>query len=240
MILPENTNRRTVLETLGAAAVGGTVLTGTAAARGNVVSKINNNGHWAWFPLGQEKWGRQKHPYDFREGESRWIAEPASGGAVRTLAKNIGGPEFFPDRNTGFDIHMGQLGDLGAITVKSRTVRTQVGSEALLFIGLYLDENKNGEFFHWEKDKGDRESAKPGTGGDEEGLLTIDAGGAFTISEDTPFYLLVRGKTTTFGELQNGNVDGIDGETPAALYIGVIDKEEGGVEEAIIERVTIR
>lgn len=239
MKLPENINRRKVLKTLGTGLVGGTVLTGSATARGTVVSQINRDGHWAWFPLCQEKWGRQKHPYDFHEGESRWMAEPASGGAVRALAKNIGGPEFLPNRNTGFDIHMGPLGDLGAITVKSRTVQTQVGSEALLFIGLYLDENKNGEFFHWEKEKGDRESMKPGTGGDEEGLLTIDAGGAFTISEDTPFTLLVRGKSTTFGKLQNGEVDGIDGKTPAELYTGVIDKEEGGVEEAIIESVNI-
>ncbi|WP_396612131.1 hypothetical protein ACH9L7_02265 [Haloferax sp. S1W] len=228
------------MKTLGAGLVGGTVLTGSVTARGNVVSQINRNGHYAWFPLAQENWGRQKHPYDFRDGDSRWMAEPASGGGVRALAKNIGteGP---PNRNTGFDIHMGPLGNLESITVTSRTVQTQKGADARLFIGLYLDENKNGEFFHWETVQGNRESALPGIAGDEEGLLQITAGGTFTISDTTTFLLLQRGfSPATFGDLKAGEIDGIDAETPAALYVGVIDKEEGGVEEVVVEDVTIQ
>lgn len=234
------TDRRTVLKTFGAGLVGATVLAETGGARGTVVSQINRDGHWAWFPLAQEHWGRQKHPYDFRLDDSRWMGEPTAGGGVRARVENIGkeGP---PNRNTGFDIHMGPIGDLDEITFASRTVRTQVGSEARLFVGLYLDENKNGEFFHWETVQGDRERALPGPGGDEEGLLFIDAGGSYTISDSTTFLLLVRGfKPATLGELKAGDIDGIDASTPAALYLGVIDKEAGGAEEVVIEDVTIR
>lgn len=238
----QDTTRRTVLKILGAGFAGGTVLTGSATACGNVVSQINSSGHYAWFPLTQKYWGRQKHPYDFSDGDSRWMADPAPGGAVRLLARNLTTEETFPNRNTGFDIHMGPLGDLSEITVTSRTVRTQENSAATLVLALYLDENKNGEFFHWEKVKGDRESAKPGLGGDEEGIHLIDAGGVSTISDCTTFHLLKRDGSATFGELQAGDIAGIDGETPAALYIGVVDvdPETDGVEEAIIEEVDIQ
>lgn len=242
MTLSENTNRRTVLKTLGAGLAGGAVLTGSATARGNVVSQINSSGHWAWFPLGQEHWGRQKHPYDFRLDDSRWMAEPAPGGAVRALAKNITTADTFSNRNTGFDIHMGPLGDLDSISFTARTVQTQVDG-AWLFVGLYLDTNMNGEFFDWETVRGDRESAVPGTGGDDEGLLFTKANGRFTIDDSTTFSLFTRGSTSaTFGELKTGNIDGIDAETPSALYLGVSDRdpETSGPEEAIIESVNVQ
>lgn len=255
-----STDRRTVLKALGAGVVGGTMLTGSAAARGNVVSQINSSGHWAWFPLGQENWGRQKHPYDFREDDSRWMAEPAPGGGVRALAKNITTSKSPPNRNTGFDIHMGPLGDVEKITVESRTVQSSGAGDALLFIGLYLDENRNGEFFKWEKERGDRDRAVPGIFGDEEGLLADTADGTFTIDDDTTFLLLKRGLVpATFGELKEGKIgpycpggggecdegdksEGIDGETPSALYIGVADPSpgKGNVEEVVVERVDIQ
>lgn len=237
-----NTDRRTVLKTLGAGLVGGTVLTGSASARGNVVSQINRNGHWAYFPLAQEEWGRQKHPYDYRQGDSRWMAEPAPGGAVRMLAKNITTPNTFPNRNAGFDIHMGPLGDLDTITFTSRTVQTELEGGARLFVGLYIDTSMNGEFFHWEKIRGNIESAKPGQAGDDEGLLFTPANGEFTIDDSTTFLLLTRGFTpATFGDLKAGKIDGIDGETPSALYLGVVDPfpESGNVEEAVVESVNI-
>lgn len=244
----EATNRRTVLKTLGAGLAVGTVLTGSAYARGNVVSQINSDGHWAWFPLESPSvemgnWGRQKHPYDFRDGDSRWMAEPARGGGVRALAKNITTPDTFPNRNTGFDIHMGPLGDIDEISITSRTVRTQLDPAARLFVGLYLDTNLNGEFFHWKNVRGDRDWAKPGQAGDDEGLLLIEEDGTFTIEDSTTFSLFTRGfKPATFGALKAGEFDGIDEETPSALYIGVTDPspENGNVEEAVIEEVNIQ
>lgn len=238
----DGTNRRTVLKTLGAGLVGGPILSGSASARGNVVSQINRDGHWAWFPLEQEHWGRQKHPYDFRLGDSRWMADPAPGGAVRALAKNITTPNTFPNRNTGFDIHMWPLGDIDTISITARTVRTVKGDTATLFLGLYLDKNDNGEFFHWEREQGDRESAKPGPGGDDEGITFIDADGTFTITDDTEFFVLHAGEFATVGDLKAGEIDGIDGRTASALYIGVGDDtpDTSGVDEAVIERVNIQ
>lgn len=236
------TDRRTVLKTIGAVAVGVPAVSGSAAARGNVVSQIDSSGHWAYFPLGQEHWGRQKHPYDLRLGDSRWMAEPAPGGAVRALAKNITTPDTFPNRNTGFDIHMGPLGDIETISVTSRTVRTVTGDAATLFVGLYLDTNDDGEFFHWEKIRGDRESAIPGPGGDDEGLLFTDADGTFTISDETTLFIFTRGGFATLGELKSGEVEDIDGSTASALYLGVVDDtpETSGVDEAIVQSVNIQ
>lgn len=231
-------DRRTVLKTIGAGAVGGLVMTDPAAARGNVVSEVNSAGHYAYFPLGPANWGRQKHPYDVREGQSRWMAEPAAGGGMRCLVENIE-LSAIPNRNAGFDVHMGQLSELAAIAIESETVRTQAGSEALLFVGLYLNVDENGEFFVWSDQKGDREGFA-GVGGDEEGLLAIPAGGTYTIDDKTTFDLLVRGGSTTFRALKAGKVSGIGSKTPAALYIGVVDKDEDGKEEAVIKGVNIQ
>lgn len=230
----KSTNRRSVLKTIGAGVVAGATISGTATARGNLVSKINRDGHWAYFPKGPTYWGRQKHPYDYREGESRWLAEP-SGGGVRALVNNIG-VEDFPNRNAGFDVHMGPLGDLDTITVESETVRTQDGGDAKLFVGLYLDKGGDGEFFEWTGGRGNRE-AFAGLDGDEEGLSFIDAGGKSIIDNHTTFHLLAGGDSATFGDLKMGTVDGIDEKTQAALYIGVVDKEAGGTEEAIVKDV---
>lgn len=235
----KSTNRRTVLKTIGAGVAAGTTISGTATARGNLVSKINRDGHWAYFPKGFPKWGRQKHPYDYREGASRWLAEPAAGGSVRALVNNIGGEGFEPNRNAGFDVHMGPLGDLDTITIESETVRTQADEEALLFVGLYLDKNGDGSFLNWTGERGNIEAfAGLGDGdGDEEGLYSIVAGGKSTIDNDTTFGLFATGGSKRFGDIKSGSVEGIDKKTQAALYIGVIDKEAGGAEEAIVKDV---
>lgn len=238
MKLPENTDRRTALKTLGAGVLCGGLLPGTATARGNVVSKVNRAGHYAYFPLRPKYWGRQKHPYDVREGDSRWRAEPAAGGGIQCLVENVEFPDI-PNRNAGFDVHMGPLGDLDEIAIDSETVRTQAGSEALLFIGLYLDVDANGEFGAWTDRRGNKERFA-GLRGDEEGLLAIPAGETFTIDESTSFDLFVRGTSPTFGDLKRGKVGEIDGETHTALYIGIADKDEGGPEEAIVNEVNIQ
>jgi len=242
-------SRRNVLKSglsgAGVALVGGSIVSGTSAAklvpgptysRGNLVSKVNRDGHYAWFPLGPSNWGRQKHPYDVRKDDSRWMATPAPGGAIKVRVENVGasGP---PNRNAGFDVHLGPLGDLESVTVTSRTVQTQAGSEALLFVGLYLDVNDNGEFFTWENVDGTTERFG-GVAGDEEGLTITNAGGGFRIDADTQFGLLVREGPKTLEQLQAG-FEGIDGETRAALYVGVADKEAGGPEEAVIEEVRV-
>lgn len=236
MTLSEKTNRRSVLKTISAGVVGA-MLSGTATAGGNLVSEINSSGHYSYFPLGPKYWGRQKHPYDYRKNGSRWLAEPADGGTVRCRVKDIESDEI-PNRNAGFDIHLRELESLGDITISSETVQSQA-SEATLLAGVYLDVDKNGEFGVWEKEKGDIERFDE-LGDDQEGLLTFDAGGTFTIDDNTGLFLLPRQVLVTWGNLRKGNVEGIDSATPAALYVGIADRGEGSPEEAIIEGVNIQ
>lgn len=242
MTLPENTNRRTVVKTLGAAAVSGTVLTGTTAARGNLVSKINSSGHWAYFPLGPDSWARSKNPFDTRQGGYRWMARPDAGGSVRCLVTNL--PE---DRNAGFDVHVGRLGDLQTVTIDAETVRTnRSGGTAVLFVGLYLDADNNGDFFAWNDGRGNTDTWDS-FGKDSEGAIFPAADGQITIDSGTAFTLFHVGSgpnPATLGQLQAGEVDGVDGETidgdtDAAFYVGAASAG-GGTEEVVINSVTVK
>lgn len=60
-----------------------------------------------------------------------------------------------------------------------------------------------------------------GVGDDEEGLASVGASGTTTIDGDTVFGLFAAETETTLTELQDGSVEGISGETAAALYVGV-------------------
>jgi plastocyanin len=198
--------------------------------------KIAEEGHYAWFPLGPDSWARSAGPYDIQEGISRWLGQPTDTGGVRLLAENIGTEP--PNRNTGFDLRLGSLADIKTITLESRTVQTRSGSTAELFVGLFLDKNDNGEFFAWGEQVDGVESALPGIAGDEEGIIFIDTDGESTIDDSTTFELLDAETEITLGELQAGEVEGISGETAAALYVGVVGGNDG-IEEVVIEQVDI-
>jgi hypothetical protein len=48
-------------------------------------------------------------------------------------------------------VHLGRLGEIETVTVTSRTLQTpNTTGPAVLFVGLYLDKDENGEFFEWE------------------------------------------------------------------------------------------
>lgn len=240
MTLPGNTDRRTVLKTFGVAVVGGTLPTGTAVARGNLVSKINSRGHYAYFPLGPSSWARQNHPFDRRQGGFRWMAKPDAGGSVRCLVRNL--PAF---RNAGFDVHAGRLGDIQEVTIDAETVRTsRSGGSVVLFVGLYLDAGDDGDFFAWNDGRGDIDTWD-GFGDDSEGAIFPTADGQTTIDGDTEFQLFHVGdgpSSATLRELQDG-IEGfedetIDGNTDAAFYVGVASAGEG-TEAVTIDSLTI-
>lgn len=255
---PENTHRRTVLKTLGAAAVGGTVLTGTAAADSDLVSKIDSSGHYAYFPLeAPDSWARQEdpfniysfvwedapqeHPLDNLQKACHWMTMPHDDDSVRCLLTNLPA-----NRNAGFDVHVGRLGDIQEVTIDAETVRTnQSGDAAVLFVGLYLDADDNGDFFAW-NDGRENTERWDGFGGDSEGAIFPTADGEIAIDGDTGFQLFHVGGDTdsaTLDQLQAGEVDGVDGETidgdtDAAFYVGVASAGEG-TEEVIINSLTV-
>lgn len=243
------TDRRTVLKTAGGLVAGSTILAGSGIAvdgrggeseadmdgGGGLPSTIESHGHYAWFPLGPESWGRSAEPYEREEGESRWLAQPTDEGGVRVLVANLATEP--PNRNAGFDVHLGPVAELEAITVDARTLQTSnTTGPAVLVLGLYLDKNDDGEFFAWEAT--DATEQFVGFGGDDEGLASAGASGEITIDGDTAFTLAGAGTQTTLSELQAGSVEGITGETAAALYVGVANGGEG-TDEVIIDDVNV-
>lgn len=211
----ETVSRRSVLRTSAAAAgvlsIGTPALLGQAAAdtqAATLQSKIENHGHYAWFPKGPETWGRSASPFDIQDGESQWLAQPDSEGRVRCLGKNLGTEP--PNRNAGFDIHLGRLSEIETVTVTAHTLQTaRTTGPALLFIGLYLDQDKNGEFFTWEA--GDGMERFAGVGGDDEGVVSFGANGTVTISSDTVFTIVGAETEATLAELQDGSLEGVSG-----------------------------
>ena len=198
--------------------------------RDTLVSEINDNGHYARFPFPTkpDTWARSQNPFDRSEGESRWLAEPASGGGVRCLVESLPA-----NANAGFDVHVGPLGGLDDVTIESEVVRTQRDSGALLAVAVYLDADDNGEFFEW-KDADDATESWVGFGGDSEGLTALPTGGTVTVDDSTEFplfHVAEEGAAATLGELKAGDVNGadgttIDGETNAAIYVGALSAGE--------------
>lgn len=246
MIDSSITNRRTVLQTAGGLIAGSALPTGFQAdsdgqedesqdEQQGLPSMIEGHGHYSWFPLGPESWGRKEEPYDMEEGESRWLAEPTDEGGVRILVSNLGTEP--PNRNAGFDVHLGSLGELETVTIDVRTLRTpNTTGPAVLFLGLFLDMDDNGEFLTWETTDGIERLN--GLGNDDEGVAFYGANGAVIIDGDTAFRLINKGTEATLAELQNGSVKGITGETAAGLYVGAVNGGDG-TDEIVVDDVRV-
>lgn len=199
----------------------------------DLVAAIQGHGHYAWFPGAPETWARSSEPTEMSSGDMRWLIQPTSDGGVRSRIENIS-----ENRNAGFDIHLGGLGELAAVEIESRTVETQSGTgPATLFIGLYADRNDSGDFFEWESGDGPTE-AFAGLGDDEEGVAFAGANGTYVIDDDTTFALVEAETQVTVGELKNGAIEGIDPNTDVGLYVGVASTG-GGVEEVVVEDVAV-
>jgi hypothetical protein len=242
----EEVSRRGVLRA-GTFAVGGVVLGGVGLRGvwtetgadpdqrgGALVSAVERHGHYSWFPHGPDSWGRSTAPFDGGDGESRWVAQPTDGGAIRCRVENLPA-----ERNAGFDVHLGALGDVAEVTVVSQTVETQrTTGPATMFVGLFLDVDGDGEFFLWEDADGPTDGWV-GLGDDEEGVLSSASGGELTLDADTEFFVVGTEQTATLADLKRGDVEGVDGATAAALYVGVASSGEG-TEEIVVEAVDVR
>lgn len=238
-------SRRTVLRT-GLVASGiafgvGPALAGTARGEGNVVSMVASDGHYAWFPLGPDSWGRSQNPVDGEQedGDARWLAQPAAGGGVRCRVENLS----TPFRNAGFDIHLGALGSVEELTVASRTRRTDSGDTGTVVGALYFDVNDDGEFFAWKDARGNTE-AWAGFGGDTERGLARSATGSFSIEDGTelPVFAEDPEDPPTLGEIKAGDaIEEVDETTSAALYLGAASSggESAGTEDLVVESVDI-
>lgn len=204
-----------------------------------LAADVASHGHYAYFPLGPDSWGRARRPFDRRSGGARWAAGPAPGGAVRCLVEDV--PE---GGNAGFDLHLGPLGNVHEVTVDARTVSTASGSSAALFLGLYLDVDGDGDFFAW-TDAGGTAEAWEGFGPDGEGAAFPAVDGPIAVDDDTEFGLFHMGAdAATLGELKAGEVAGadgtlVDGSTYAALYLGVVGGATAGREEVVVDGVTV-
>jgi hypothetical protein len=223
-------DRRTVLRTFGAAAVGAATVTETASARpgrGSLVSAVARNGHYAWFPGGPETWGRSQNPVEMAANGTHWAVGPARGGGIGCRIEGATFPQ-----NAGFDVHLGQLGDVESLTVDARTTASAGAGPAAFVLGLYLDVDGDGDFFEWADGRGNTEQWV-GFGGDGEGLTASTADGSYVLDDDTVLELLELpdGKATV-GELKAGDVGGVGADTDAAVYLGVA--AGGDAREAIV------
>lgn len=242
----DGVTRRGVLRTTaamaGAGVLGGAGLTGGAAGapgcRGEqtLATMVPEYGHYAHFPLGPESWARRLTPFGDSDGESRWLAGPTDEGGVRCRVENL--PE---GGNAGFDLHVGPLGNVHEFTFETRTVATNSGSSAMLFVGLYLDVDGDGDFFAWNDGPGSVDTWS-GFGADGEGAAFLPADGTVTVDDSTEFQLFHMAEDAspaTLGDLKAGDVDGAGGETvdrttEAAFYVGVMSGG-GGTEEVVVE-----
>jgi plastocyanin len=193
------------------------------------------NGHYAWFPFGPDSWGRSPHPIEMTACDGRWLVQPTDDGGMRLLVENVGTEP--PNRNAGFDLHVGSLADVAAVEIDARTVQTREGDTATLFVGLYLDVDGDGDFFVW-YDRNDDVDNWVGIGHDEEGVTTAEAAGTVTVDDDTTVSLFEAGTEATLAELRDGTVEGVGEETGAAVYVGVIGGA-GGAEEVVVEDVDV-
>jgi hypothetical protein len=215
--------------------------------------RIRDKGHYTWFPLGQGSWGRQKSPYDMSQGSSRWLAQPTDDGGIRILVKDIDTLEG-EYLTAGFDLYLGLLGDITRIEIQSELVRSGQYNPSLV-VGLFLDEDENGEFFVWKEGDGDRDEWVK-FGGDEEAVVTTELppGDPVVVDDETNLAMVNRDSASaTLGELKDGSIEyhdndqsrtwgknrGIDSETRAALFVGLADTGAGDPVEAIVQQVVV-
>lgn len=236
-------SRRSVLKNgvvaAGAALVGGSVLTSSAAARrGNLVSRINSTGAYVTFPTPFSMNRRSKNPIDLHEddGNGRWVAEPARGGNVRCRVENDEGNPPLP--NAGFYVDIGPIGNVNSITINANSVKSS-GDAANLTAGIYFDTSGDGSYFQWMPLRGNSERFV-GFGDDGEALvlpLSFPSDETFTIGNETGMFSLAGPNNPTFGDYTDGK--GLSLDTPAAIQVSVLGAGRGTVEEAIVEEMSV-
>lgn len=249
---PDRTDvsRRSVLKrgavASSAALLGGTVLTGTAAAdRRNLESWISTDGRWASWPDDPSLWRRSTNPYDFHEadGDGRWLAKPTRGGGVRCRIENDGGGRVLgePLGNTGFYVGIGEIGDVSSITIDSESVHSAGSGPAELGVALFFDLSGNGDYFAWERIDGNTEK-NAGLGGDAEGIaFGFPSDGQLVIDDGTGMTHISASliSSVTFGDYTAGDVGAVATDTDTALQVSVMGGGDDTVEEVIVTDIHV-
>jgi hypothetical protein len=127
-----------------------------------------------------------------------------SGGGVNLA---ITGPGSYADN--GFYAPLGTLSSLAS------SGYTAIGTGSDFSTNLYLDVNKDGEFFGWTSNS--LSSILP----DAFGLGPTSAGGTLTVTGSTAFSYVCAGSPKTLTQLVGGACAGIDGTTPVAVWVGI-------------------
>lgn len=161
----------------GTALTIGSAVGSVSAKRGTVVDRVNSTGEYAVFGADPPVWLQSSNPLDVTEGDAHWVAEPASGGAMRCYVEGDDSPG-----NVGGYIDAGRLGDIDEISIES----TDVSGDALLWLGLFFDVHDTGGFWEWERVHGNTEGFVS-LGDDPECLHPFPAGGETVLEDDTPF-----------------------------------------------------
>lgn len=214
-------------------------MSGTATARGNLISRVKSTGAYVTFPTPFNRNRRSKNPIDLHEdgGDGRWVSEPARRGNVRCRVENDEGNPPLP--NAGFFVDVGAIGDIESITIDATSVES-AGDAAQLTAGLVFDVDGDGDYFAWEPLKGNSERFV-GFGDDAEALvlpLSFSADESFTIEDGTAMFPLTDPQNATFGDYTDGM--GIDPATQAGIQVSVLGGGEEATEEAIVKGVSVQ
>lgn len=184
---------------LVATSVSGTALAEPGAGNGSLVDTISSNGHWDL-----------NDGADFFRSDNPFSRDTVEGGEVSVTPERGGAlidvdvdPEEYGD--AGFDLHVGTLGDIGAIDVES------TGDPVAM--NLWFDESGNGEFFAWEDERGNTDRLT-GLDGDIAAFGGTIGTGTTTITRTNHDF---SGKTMNEWEssLSAGN------DTPTAVWVGL-------------------
>ncbi|MFB6184305.1 MAG: hypothetical protein ABEI96_07100 [Haloarculaceae archaeon] len=177
---------------------------------------------------------------DFVRSRNPLSVDGASGGTISQHPASKGGVELAIDgagtyADCGFYVASGKLGDVDTIEVTTRDGSDAVG------LNLYFDVDDDGDFFAWERGKGN-DATFTDVGGDEYVLGDVSGapgGGSFTVDDGTEFF---DGSTnaghTPFADLKSGAISGIDGETAVAVWVD-ITAGNGGSKHAIVDAVDV-
>lgn len=226
--------------------------------QGHLWQERRDNGDHTWYTLDVSNWVRHPSPYDETDGDSRWMVEPTREGEIRILVEGI---DYAPGlyQSSGFDLHLGSLGEVSGIDIHSDVLRTEP-LPLQLIVALYLDKDENGEFFVWEESSG-RSDHWAGYGGDEMGFAIshLDGDETVRIDDETAFTMANHNWAwSTLGKLKNGEIEWsnpaggdaahshrsgrppeIDAETTAALYVGLVDNADGQPADVLITDVVV-
>lgn len=190
-------------------------------------------GTWETYPSDAALWSRSGDPIEIDTDAGRWLAEPGPDGGVRCLVEGDD-----PPGNAGCRVALGRLGEVESVAIDTTAVAGVDGEPPLVGFAIYLDAAGDGDYFAYEPADGRERFVD--FDGDVETLGGFPAGEPFLLDGTTEMELVPPGgEMVTLADLQSGEVEGVGGETPAGLYVGVLGGGAGTTTEAIVDDIEI-